>query len=43
MKWIIGLLAALAALFVLLAYIGFADVPCQDGIWDEARQTCVPT
>jgi len=20
----------------------FADIPCQDGTWDEARQTCVP-
>jgi hypothetical protein len=44
--WMIGLavvaflcLAALA--FVMLA--DFADVPCQDGVWDKVRKTCVPT
>lgn len=46
-RWLIGagvaffLLSAL--LLFLAAYTGFADVPCQDGIWDEAKQTCVPT
>lgn len=30
-------------LLAALAYSGFADVPCQDGLWDAERQTCVPT
>lgn len=35
-----GALAAAALLLLLLP--GFGDVPCQDGAWDEARQTCIP-
>ncbi len=35
-----GALAIAALLLVLL--FGFGDVPCQDGSWDEARQTCIP-
>lgn len=32
---------AVAALLLLLIS-DFGDVPCQDGSWDEARQTCIP-
>jgi hypothetical protein len=42
MKWLV--LAALAG--VALAYVlmsGFADVPCEDGVWDSVRQRCIPT
>ena len=40
MKWlfIIGLVL-LAGLLFLAA---IADVPCQDGSWDEAKGKCVP-
>ena len=44
MKWIIGgLMALFAVLLVLLVLNGFGDVPCQDGVWDAAKQTCVPS
>jgi hypothetical protein len=33
----------LGLLLVIAALTGFADIPCQDGYWDETRQTCVPT
>lgn len=44
--WIIGVAIVL---FVYLAAIAlgmfadFADIPCQDGVWDSARKTCVPS
>lgn len=40
MKWI--LLAVLVSAVLLFLWSGFADVPCQDGVWDAFRQTCVP-
>jgi len=44
MKWIflvgLGLFLLLAA---FLIFSDFADVPCQDGVWDVARKTCIPT
>ena len=44
MKWIIGgLMALFAVLLALLVLNGFGDVPCQDGVWDAAKQTCVPS
>jgi len=36
------ILFALAGLFVVNLITDFADVPCQDGIWDAARKTCIP-
>lgn len=42
----IGLAVTLAAFAVLLAagfLTDFATVPCQDGVWDAARKTCIPT
>ena len=43
MKWIVAAAAVVFVLAVLLLiFTGFADVPCQDGVWDEARETCVP-
>ena len=43
---VIGIAIALAAFVALLA-VGFltefATVPCQDGTWDAAKQTCIPT
>jgi hypothetical protein len=44
--WLVGLTCAIVALVVLLAILafsGFADIPCQDGRWDETRRSCVPT
>lgn len=44
--WLVGmacLTVALAVLLAILAFSGFADIPCQDGRWDETRRTCVPT
>jgi hypothetical protein len=45
-QWFTGLAAALTVLLVLLAglaaFMDFADVPCQDGTWSEAKYTCVP-
>lgn len=43
---VIGLAVALGAFAALLAVgflTDFATVPCQDGVWDAARQTCIPT
>ena len=43
--WMIGvaivLLACLTAVALRLL-ADFADIPCQDGIWDNVRRTCVP-
>jgi len=42
---VIGLAVALAAFAALLAVgllTDFATVPCQDGVWDAARQRCIP-
>jgi hypothetical protein len=42
--WLLGSVLAILLLIVwLILWMGFADVPCQDGAWDEVRQTCVPT
>jgi hypothetical protein len=45
--WLAGLAALLVVLMALLvalaAFTGFADIPCQDGVWNEAKHTCVPT
>lgn len=38
----IVLLIGLAALTLRLL-AEFADIPCQDGVWDEVRKTCVPS
>lgn len=35
-----GLLVTVFAVVALLT--GFADLPCQDGLWDEALHRCVP-
>lgn len=44
--WMIGaavvLLICLAAVALRLL-ADFADIPCQDGVWDEVRKTCVPS
>lgn len=43
---VIGMAVALVAFVALLtvAFLTeFATVPCQDGTWDAARQTCIPT
>ena len=43
---VLGLAVVLAAFAALLAVgflADFATVPCQDGVWDAARQTCIPT
>lgn len=44
MKRLALMAAALAAglLFLILLLAGFGDVPCQDGVWVEARQSCIP-
>lgn len=36
-------LGCLAVLFAVLVLSGFADVPCQDGRWDAAKKTCIPS
>lgn len=41
MRWLLLAVLAIGLAYVLMS--GFADVPCQDGVWDAARQTCVPT
>jgi hypothetical protein len=45
MKWFAIAVAAAGLLTALSLFIfsGFADVPCQDGVWDSKKQTCVPT
>jgi hypothetical protein len=40
MKWLLA--AALLSLLLVWLWYGVADVPCQDGVWDAFRQTCVP-
>lgn len=43
---VIGLVVALvaSAALVAVAFLAdFATVPCQDGVWDATRQTCIPT
>ena len=42
MRWFIAGMLALAFAGWLL-FSGFADAPCQDGEWDPAKKTCVPT
>lgn len=46
-KWLIGLavlaILLMLALIVLAALTGFPDIPCQDGIWDDAKNTCIQT
>ena len=34
---------AYLVLLVVNLFTDFADIPCQDGVWDKARNTCVPT
>jgi hypothetical protein len=44
--WLVSIgcvFVALVALLAFLAFSGFADIPCQDGPWDETRRICVPT
>lgn len=43
MNWF--LFAAATVIILVGAFVlfsGFADVPCQGGAWDAAKQTCVP-
>lgn len=46
-KWIATAIAAffllMVFLVVLAALSGFADVPCQDGVWDAQKQICIQT
>lgn len=43
-KWLIAI--AVVIVLLLLLVLGLlamiADVPCQDGYWDESRHSCVP-
>lgn len=44
--WLVSAACVFVALVLLLAILalsGFADIPCQDGRWDETRHICVPT
>lgn len=44
-KWLIALATLLLVGLALLAanlLADFVDIPCQDGVWDKARKTCVP-
>lgn len=44
--WLIALgvlIAALAVGLLVMGLTGFADVPCQDGVWDASKHTCIPT
>jgi hypothetical protein len=44
--WLFALGAVIIILAIGLLAIGlsgFADVPCQDGIWDAGKHTCIPT
>jgi hypothetical protein len=44
-KWLIVLAVLMLIGLALLAanvLADFVDIPCQDGIWDAARKTCVP-
>lgn len=44
MKWILPAgAAAVVAIVLIVIFSGFGDVPCQDGVWDTFRQTCIPT
>jgi hypothetical protein len=44
-RWIVGfcavLVIALGAIWYGLTRLDF-DIPCQDGTWSEAQQTCIP-
>jgi hypothetical protein len=43
MRWALlsgGVVATAALIFLLIS--GFGDVPCQDGQWSKAQQTCIP-
>jgi hypothetical protein len=43
-KWVFAAgLALFLMLAALLVFSDFADVPCQDGTWNSAKQRCVPT
>jgi hypothetical protein len=37
------MLASAAALIFLNALTDFADVPCQDGVWNAKEGRCIPT
>lgn len=40
MKWLF--LGAVVSAAVLWLGYSIADIPCQDGVWDDVRGTCVP-
>lgn len=40
MRWLV--LAVVVCAVLIFLWSGFADVPCQDGVWDAFRQTCMP-
>jgi hypothetical protein len=44
-RWIVGFCAVLViapgAIWYGLTRLDF-DIPCQDGTWSEAQQTCIP-
>ncbi|MDO9417922.1 hypothetical protein [Pararhizobium sp.] len=45
MKWLLAAGSAIAvvvAAFVILVVSDFADIPCQDAVWDPELKTCVP-
>lgn len=46
LRWALAGLVAASLLFAALVAAIRAldiDIPCQDGRWDEARGTCIPT
>ena len=39
---LLGAIVLAVIAVVLLLGSGFPDIPCQDGQWSEAKQTCIP-
>lgn len=43
MKWrLLAAALAVLGLAALMLFTGFADVPCQDGVWDPGKGKCLP-
>ena len=43
MRWVFfGGIVLFGLMLALLVFSDFADVPCQDGVWDATKKTCVP-
>jgi hypothetical protein len=47
-RWVLVLVTVLAVILVIVEVVWVSttldgiDIPCQDGHWDEAQNTCIP-